>query len=131
MARLFEQRERAAEGIFAHDEEARFVAHRRGLEALAAWASESMSFDETTRVAYADRLLDAYISGVREDEIIAAVQTDLERAGKPTLTGQVGLVLSQAIAEATAQAHARPGTPHASHKEKSASPRKPILGWSL
>lgn len=134
MGRLFEQRERAAEGIFVHDEEARFVARRRGIEKLAAWAGESMEFDETGRAAYRNRLVDAFIGGIHEDEIVAAVQRDIEHAGKPSLTGQVGLVLTQAIAEATLEAHPRPGgsySPLRASDPASHLPKKPTFGWSL
>ena len=101
---LFEQRERAAESAFAHEEESRFVARRRAVQALSDWAARCMGLDAEGTEAYKTKLVDLFAANTLDDRLIARVQTDLERAGKPTMTTQVGTVFSwawRAIAEAT------------------------------
>jgi hypothetical protein len=101
MAGLFNERERTAENIFAHDEELRFLARRRGFEVLAAWAAESMELSEEDRSRYTLRIVGDFVSGVPEQRLMSTIQTDLERAGKPALSTSVGTVLAQAVADAT------------------------------
>ncbi len=101
MAPMFGERERAAENIFVHDEELRFLAHRRGIEALSAWAVESMELSPEDGSRYTQHVVDAFVAGTPEDRLIASIQTDLERAGKPALSTNVGTILAQAVATAT------------------------------
>lgn len=107
MSRLLDEREHAAEGLFAHDEELRFLARRRAIEALSAWATEAMSVEGEAAAGYETRLVDAFVSGTPEDRILAQVQTDLERAGKPALSTTAATVHAQALAQATDELHGR------------------------
>lgn len=100
MSGLFDDRERAAESAFVHEEELSFVAHRRAIEALATWASESMGLNPEAARLYRAGLVDSVVANMRDEQIVERVQTDLERAGKPAMTTQVGVVLSRATASA-------------------------------
>ena len=103
MSGFLDDREHAAENLFAHNEERLFLAHRAGVRDLGLWAANEMRLDPEQRDAYADKLVEALISGVRDDQILAIVQTDLERAGKPALSTTAGVVLAKAVALANGE----------------------------
>ena len=100
MSGFLDDREHAAENIFAHTEELRFLAHRRAVQALGAWAAECMELDVPAALAYSGRIVDAFIGGTRQDQILLTVQSDLERAGKPALSMTAAAHLAQATAQA-------------------------------
>jgi hypothetical protein len=104
----FDERERAAENLFAHDQQRQFLARRRGIEVAAAWAAETMGLGPDERSRYVQSFVDAFILGGMEDRLILTMQTDLERAGKPAFSGQVGLILSRAAAEAALDQRGQP-----------------------
>lgn len=121
MPGLFEERERAAETAFVHQEELRFLAHRRAIQSLAAWAAQSMEYDAERARQYVDALLDAFVTKAPDDRLVERVQGDLEAAGKPSLTTQVGPTLTRALA--AAQDELRGRTP----REGSGDP---LSSWS-
>ena len=133
MAHLFDERERTAENIFVHEEESRFLAHRRGMEAIAVWAADSMGLTPEDRSTYTQRIVDAFVSGTPEDRLVTAIQTDLERAGKPALSTNVGTVLAQAVAEATLTLRGQPDRVVAPQAQRTRSLPKqsPSWGWGL
>lgn len=101
MSGFLDDREHAAENLFAHNEERLFLAHRAGVRDLALWAAEAMALRSDQREAYAGKLIDKLVSGTRDDQILVIVQTDLERAGKPALSTTAGTVFAQAVATAS------------------------------
>ena len=101
MSGFLDDREHAAENLYAHEEEIRFLAHRRAIRSLGAWAAECMGFDEAAAQAYSAKVVDAFIGGSREDQILLTIQSDLERAGKPALSTNAATKLAQATAQAT------------------------------
>ena len=139
MAPLFVERERAAEGIYIRDEELRFFASRNGLRTLATWAGESIGLEAADIQAYGQRLVDAFVAGTPEDQIMRSVQTDLERAGKPALSTHVGTVLAQAVAQAAETLRhgpaREPGTPPATDPreewDRHHRNQPHTFGWSL
>lgn len=133
MTRLFEEREYAAENLFAHDEELRFLAQRRAIHGLGAWAAECMAMNAEAALIYEGKLVDAFVAGTLESAIVAQVQTDLEHAGKPALSTTVGTVLAQATAEAIEDlrghgAPARPTEVNAARARRVAAPHA-FWGW--
>lgn len=133
MTRLFEEREYAAENLFAHDEELRFLAQRRAMHSLGAWAAECMAMSPEAALDYEGRLVDAFIAGTLESAIVAQVQTDLEHAGKPALSTTAGTVLAQATAAAIEglrghKASAPPTEAHAVRAHRAAAAHD-FWGW--
>lgn len=59
MTTLFEERERAAEALFALDEELRFLALARRNKMLGAWMCERLSLGGREAEAYKSRLIEA------------------------------------------------------------------------
>lgn len=136
MTTSFEKRERAAEGLFVRKEEARFLAHRSAIEALGSWAGESMELDAAAQAAYSQQLVGRLVAGATDDELVMTVQTDLERAGKPSLSGHVQMVLVQAHAAAQQASNAYPVSTAASAEQdvhEAWAQRHPKSGpsWSL
>ena len=101
MSSLFDDRERAAEYGFTHAEELRFLAAREGVQALADWAAARMHHADAA--AYATILLDTLLGGASDEEIVARVRSDLDRAGQPDAANEVSVVLAQAFAQAHAK----------------------------
>ena len=131
MGSMFDERERAAEGIFIRDEELRFLARRRGVEGLAAWAADSMAMDEDSKRGFSRRLVDLFLAGVPEHELVEIAQTDLERAGKPALSTNAATVLAQAIADATMTLKGRAPLAVASGEPRAMfeHPARPAHSW--
>ena len=126
MSRFLDDREYAAENLFVRDEELRFLAHRRAFEALAAWATECISLDADAAARYETKLVDAFLAGVREEQILMMVQTDLEHAGKPALSTTAMTTLAQAKAQAIDELHGRVG-PRPTGPRGQAKPSHPSM----
>ena len=81
MLRSFEERERAAELKYIHDEEMRFKAHISAIRSVAALAVRKLGLDEVTAGAYAQALIAARIDGLKPDALLERVQADLAANG--------------------------------------------------
>lgn len=101
MTRLFEERERAAELIFAHAEEVRFLGRRRGVAALARWASERVGDDAGTADASARALVAAMVEGAKDETLIERVRSDLAARGVRENPDALRALLAQFVARAT------------------------------
>ena len=97
---MFERREQAAESVFAHAEETRFLARRAATEAVAGWAADGMGLKDDARVAYVAAIRDRFLAGARDSDIVLRVGSDLERAGKPALATHAEAVYARAVVEA-------------------------------
>lgn len=135
MGSLLNERERAAENLFAREEELRFFARCRGLDAVASWAATEMGLDEEDAAAYAQRIINRFLGGVGERDLIMTVQNDLERAGKPAVSTTTEIVFAQAVSAATTALKAHYAPPASSgrdpveifneHRQKP----NPFWGW--
>ena len=86
MTTLFDERERAAEALFALDEELRFLALARRNKMLAAWMCERLNLTGEAAEAYRRRLAEAGVvmraDGLSPDEALAErLQADLAEKG--------------------------------------------------
>ena len=132
MSGFLDDREHAAENLFAHNEERLFLAHRAGVRDLALWAAEAMALKPEQGDAYAGKLVDKLVSGTRDDQILVIVQTDLERAGKPALSTTAGTVLARAVALANDELSGRIPPRPLGRPAAEAHPTHPIgasLSW--
>ncbi|MGH6828267.1 MAG: ATPase inhibitor subunit zeta [Rhizomicrobium sp.] len=77
--RLFEQRERAFEAKWAHEEEMRFRLIARRDELLARWAASELDLDRDRSEAYVDRLMRIGLTG-KDQGLFAAIRDDLSSA---------------------------------------------------
>lgn len=100
MARLFEERERAAELLFARSEEMRFLAHCHGIRSLAAYATTKLGFDAAAAEAYADVLITALLQGIRDEPLIERVRADLAANGQIVGVAELRAELARSSAQA-------------------------------
>ncbi|MEA1834992.1 ATPase inhibitor subunit zeta [Methylobacterium durans] len=101
MARLFEERERAAELIFARDEEARFVARCRRMRGLAWYAANKLGVDARAAEAYAAELVASLVQGVRDEDLLERIQADLAANGVIETLGDLRAELVRLGAQAS------------------------------
>jgi hypothetical protein len=80
MSDAFQDRENTFEKQFAHDEDLRFKAVARRNKAVALWAAETKGLSAADAEKYATEFVGAQV-GKSEDDVAAALQADLARAG--------------------------------------------------
>lgn len=96
MLKAFEDRERAAEYLFARTEEARFAAHCASVRALAIFAMARLGVDGQTAEAYARVLIAAMIEGQQDADLIERVRADLAANGIAVAHGELQAVMLRA-----------------------------------
>ncbi|AWN38271.1 ATPase inhibitor subunit zeta [Methylobacterium radiodurans] len=116
MLKAFEDRERAAETLFARTEEARFAAHCGGIRVLAAFAMAKLGVDGRTAEAYARVLIAAMIEGQRDADLVERVRADLRANGIEVAPEELQSVMLRAAASQDGPALVPPtgGAPGAS-----------------
>src|SRR6267142_5533970 len=72
---LFDQRERAFEAKFAHDEEMRFLAAVRHGKLLGIWAAEQLGLTAMAADGYTQELIEAVLDGCGDEEIFWRIRT--------------------------------------------------------
>ena len=125
MGRLFEERERAAELMFARDEEARFIARCRRMRKMAAFVAEKLGVDAQTAEAYAVELIGALVQGMKDETLLERVQADLAANGVAESLPALRAELDRATAQAMLDAGAGGGagvSALASHEMRPAAP---------
>ncbi|MBX9760593.1 MAG: DUF1476 domain-containing protein [Beijerinckiaceae bacterium] len=95
---LFEDRERAFENLFAHEEDMRFRAAARRNRRLALWASRRMGRSSADTDAYADFLvrLGAYFG---DAGVCERLLHDLDAAGSPASQHRIARLMDEWLAE--------------------------------
>ncbi|MCF4125658.1 DUF1476 domain-containing protein [Methylobacterium sp. SyP6R] len=109
MTTLFDERERAAEALFALDEELRFLALARRNKMLAAWMCERLHLTGSEAEAYKWRLVEAGATpppaGRTPDEALAdRLRADLAAKGiaaddLPALIARTGVEAARTVRE--------------------------------
>jgi hypothetical protein len=100
MTTLFEQRERAFESLFAHEEELRFLALVRRNRIVGTWASGELGLSAGEAEAYTRRLVEAIASPLSDRDLVGRIQADLAEKGREAAAAEVPDRLAQAHAEA-------------------------------
>ena len=101
MSGFLDDREHAAENLFAHNEELLFLARRAGVRELALWVAREMGLEASKTDTYAVTLIDSFVSGVGDKAILTLVRTDLDAAGKAAASAQAAALFSRAVALAS------------------------------
>ena len=76
----FDEREKAAEAVYVHEQDLAFRAHARRDRKLGIWAASLMGLNADETAAYADTLFAKEITGQGEAGLLARVLQDLEAA---------------------------------------------------
>src|SRR3954451_22634436 len=107
----FDQRERAFEAMFAHDEEMRFRAEARRAKLFAGWACERMGLFGAEADSYAQSFMTSMVSGRGIACLAEKVREDLEAAGAmpdiAAIEPTVATLTARAAAEIRTEAHDR------------------------
>ena len=77
----FNEREKAFEAKFKHDEELRFKANARRNRLLGLWAAEQMGLGESEAGAYAKEVVKADFEAPGDDDVLQKVLADLQGKG--------------------------------------------------
>ncbi|NBC35480.1 DUF1476 family protein [Novosphingobium sp. FSY-8] len=85
----FNDRERAEEAKFAHDEEMEFRIHARRNRLMGAWAAERMSLSPAEAEAYAKSVVQADFEEAGDEDVIRKILGDLISAGLDADEAQV------------------------------------------
>jgi hypothetical protein len=99
----FDDRERAFETKFAHDEELRFRVIARRNRLLGGWAARLMGLSDAEADAYAKDVIRADFEEAGDEDVIRKLLGDLTAAGVETDESQIREALAHKEAEARRQ----------------------------
>ena len=99
----FNERERAFEKKFEHDQELQFKANARRNKMLGLWAAGLMGKAGADAEAYAKELVVADMEKPGHDDVVEKLVKDLAAAGKPTEDHTIRKQSERLMAEAKAQ----------------------------
>ncbi|MBB4612386.1 DUF1476 domain-containing protein [Novosphingobium taihuense] len=100
---MFDDREKAFEAKFAHDEEMLFRVHARRNRLLGTWAAERMGLDAAETEAYAKSVVQADFEESGDEDMIRKVLGDLISAGVDIDESDVRLALEAKSVDARRQ----------------------------
>ena len=96
----FQDRERAEEAKFAHDEEMLFRIHARRNRLVGQWAAERMGLSAVEAEAYAKSVVQADFEEAGDEDVIRKLLGDLIAAGVDANEGEVRAALDAKQVEA-------------------------------
>ena len=99
----FDDRQRAFESKFAHDEEMKFRMIARRNRLLGEWAARKMGLSEEETVSYAKDVVRADFEEAGDEDVIRKVLGDLTSAGIETSDAEIRQTLEYTTAEAKRQ----------------------------
>jgi hypothetical protein len=99
----FEDRERAEEAKFAHDEETLFRIQARRNKLLGHWAAERMGLDAAETEAYARSVVQAEFEEAGDEDIVRKLLGDLISAGVDIDDAEIRAALADHAVEARRQ----------------------------
>ncbi len=100
---MFEDRERAEEAKFAHDEETLFRVQARRNKLLGHWAAEQMGLSAAEAEAYARSVVEAEFEEAGDEDVVRKLLGDLTTAGVAIDDAAVRAALEAKTSEARAQ----------------------------
>jgi hypothetical protein len=99
----FNDRERAFESKFAHDEEMKFRIMARRNRLLGEWAAAKMGLSEEESASYAKDVVRADFEEAGDEDVIRKVLGDLTAAGVDTSDAEIRQTLEHKTVEARRQ----------------------------
>lgn len=96
----FNDRERAEEAKFAHDEEMHFRIHARRNRLLGQWAAERMGLSAVEAEAYAKGVVQADFEEAGDEDVIRKLLGDLVSAGQDVSEADVRTAMEAKAIEA-------------------------------
>ncbi len=98
---LFNDRERAFEQMFVHDEEARFRALAKRNRLLGQWAAAQLGLTGEAADAYVREISRSVVASVVDEPLVEKLRADFEAGGVPISDDQIRMRMSETLAEAT------------------------------
>ncbi len=96
----FNDRERAEEAKFAHDEEMHFRIHARRNRLLGQWAAERMGLSAVEAEAYAKSVVQADFEEAGDEDVIRKLLGDLVSAGENVSEADIRAAMDAKAVEA-------------------------------
>src|SRR3954468_10926298 len=100
---LFQDRERAFEQMFAHDEELRFRALAKRNKLLGQWAASQIGLSGAEANAYIEGISKSLVASVVDENLVKKVRADFEANGVDQFEDQIRDKMSELVATAVAQ----------------------------
>lgn len=101
----FDDREKAFENKFAHDQELEFKAVARRNKLLGLWAAELMGLTGDDADAYAKEVVIADFEEVGDEDVFRKVRGDFDARGVEQTDHQIRHKMEQLLEDARAQVH--------------------------
>lgn len=105
---LFDERERAFENLYAHDEELRFLALARRNRLFAQWSAEQIGFRGEEYERYLRSFVDYAVLPQGEEPLIRRVREDFVANGVETTEDRIRVAMMQAAARAAREVRGGP-----------------------
>lgn len=102
----FQDRERAFENKFAHDEELRFKATARRNRLLGLWAAKEMGMTDEEAQTYAKEVIRADFAEAGEEDVFRKIRGDFDARGVTQSDHQIRRHMSEFLVEAATQIEA-------------------------
>ena len=99
----FDERERAFENKFVHDQELRFRATARRDKLLGLWAAEKLGLAAPEAEAYAKALVSLSVTLPKDDDLIAKLLSDFESKGVKQSEHQIRRTADELMRKAQGQ----------------------------
>jgi hypothetical protein len=103
---LFDERERAFESLFAHDEELRFLALAKRNRLFGSWAAEQIGLRGAEYQSYVGSFVDCAVLPKCEEALITRVSGDLIANGVETSEARIRAAMTQAASRAAREVRA-------------------------
>ncbi|WP_201842157.1 DUF1476 domain-containing protein [Microvirga zambiensis] len=100
---LFEDRERAFEQMFVHDEEAQFRALARRNKLLGQWAANQLGLTGTKADAYVNEISKSLVARVVDEGLVGKLRADFEANGVNQSDDQIREKMAELMAIAASQ----------------------------
>ena len=102
----FDDREKAYEKKFAHDEELKFKATARRNRLIGLWAAEKMGLSGDEAQAYAREVIKADLAEPGDEDVFRKVRADFDAKGVEQSDHQIRRIIAEMMVEAVRQIEA-------------------------
>lgn len=100
---IFDDRKRAFEQMFIHDEEARFRALALRNKLLGEWAAEKLGITGEDAIAYVDEIKKSIVAAAMDEGLVRKIHADFERNGVSGSEEEIREKMAELMSKATAQ----------------------------
>ncbi len=101
MTSSFDDRKRAAEAKFAHDEELKFKARARRNKMLGLWAADHLGLSGEAAEAYAQDVLKSDLIEPGDEDVFQKIRADFDAKGVEISDHQIRRTMEELLVQAT------------------------------